>query len=54
MWWLGVLVSLGGLAGIGGVRVRGDCAVRGRGRRQAEVGPVGQVVLRERLVWSGV
>jgi len=25
-WWLGVLVSLGELARVSGVRVRGDCA----------------------------
>ena len=36
-------------ARMGGVRKGGDCASRRRGRRQAELGLVGQVVLGERL-----
>ena len=45
---------MGELARMGGVRVRGDCAGWRQGRRQAELGLVGQVVLGERLAWLGM
>ena len=46
---MAALVSLGGLARMGGVRLRGDWAGWRRGRRQAELGLVGRVVLEEKL-----
>ena len=50
---LGVLVSLSGLARMGGVRVCSGWADRRRGRRWVELGSVGQVVLGERLAAVG-
>ena len=44
---------MGGLARMGGVRLRGDWAGWRRGRRWVELGSVGQVVLGERLAAVG-